>query len=585
MPQPTPETTPSIFVGGLLAMALPVLLAFNLSPSSTVLNQLLAVAGWGALLWLVPSNGHALRAARPAAALLGMLALLMAAVVWSWSASLPSSLALSALASLACAAVLVAYAQCAAGPDRPDASDTAEPLWIGLLVAGVLSAVIAVIQVFAPGWPDGEFIARSGLVGRAVGNLRQPNHLSTLLLWSLMALVPLAQAGRAAGLRLHDAVLATLATLMVLAVVLTASRTGVLGVLMLGLWGAVDKRLRGRVRIALLSAPVVYVIGWALLAAWAHATQHTFGGEARLGEADLSSSRFGIWANAWSLVKAQPWTGVGFGEFNFAWSLTPFPGRPVAFFDHTHNVLLQFLVELGLPLAALLTGLMLWALWQALVRSMQASGPNAAGQRAAFMIVLLAGVHSLLEYPLWYTYFLLPTAWAWGHALRPAEPDTTSSDSPASHWPMVAGGLILVGTLFAGWDYSRVVVIYAPGGSALPLATRIQQGHGSVFYGHHADYAAATTTEPPAQALAAFQTTTHALLDTRLMIAWARALADSGRVDEARYLVDRLREFRNAAAASFLAECDDAERQPRPFQCEPASDKGSGNISWRNFTR
>ena len=210
-------------------------------------------------------------------------------------------------------------------------------------------------------------------------------------------------------------------------------------------------------------------------------------------------------------------------------------------------------MELGLPLAALLTGLMLWALWQALVRSMQASGPNAAGQRAAFMIVLLAGVHSLLEYPLWYTYFLLPTAWAWGHALRPA-----------------------------GWDYSRVVVIYAPGGSALPLATRIQQGHGSVFYGHHADYAAATTTEPPAQALAAFQTTTHALLDTRLMIAWARALADAGRVDEARYLVDRLREFRNPQADEFFDECDapSAASAP-PFQCQPAQP----SPPWRDYLR
>ena len=28
------------------------------------------------------------------------------------------------------------------------------------------------------------------------------------------------------------------------------------------------------------------------------------------------------------------------------------------------------------------------------------------------MMVLLVGLHSLLEYPLWYAYFLLPAAWA-----------------------------------------------------------------------------------------------------------------------------------------------------------------------------
>jgi hypothetical protein len=32
---------------------------------------------------------------------------------------------------------------------------------------------------------------------------------------------------------------------------------------------------------------------------------------------------------------------VGYGEFNLAWTLTPFPGRPIAFFDHTHNLPLQ----------------------------------------------------------------------------------------------------------------------------------------------------------------------------------------------------------------------------------------------------
>ena len=34
----------------------------------------------------------------------------------------------------------------------------------------------------------------------------------------------------------------------------------------------------------------------------------------------------------------------------FAWTLTPFPGRPIAFFDHTHNLPLQLIVELGVPL-------------------------------------------------------------------------------------------------------------------------------------------------------------------------------------------------------------------------------------------
>ena len=80
------------------------------------------------------------------------------------------------------------------------ASPRAVPLFalfcVGWVVAGVLNAAIGALQVFAPDMPDGQWIARSGLVGRAVGNLRQPNHLSSLLLWSAIAIVPLLELGR-----------------------------------------------------------------------------------------------------------------------------------------------------------------------------------------------------------------------------------------------------------------------------------------------------------------------------------------------------------------------------------------------------
>ena len=80
------------------------------------------------------------------------------------------------------------------------ASPQAVPLFAlfcsGWVVAGVLNAALGALQVFAPGVPDGQWIARSGLVGRAVGNLRQPNHLSSLLLWSAIAVIPLLELGR-----------------------------------------------------------------------------------------------------------------------------------------------------------------------------------------------------------------------------------------------------------------------------------------------------------------------------------------------------------------------------------------------------
>ena len=210
-----------------------------------------------------------------------------------------------------------------------------------------------------------------------MGNLRQPNHLSSLLLWAgiaTVALVDLRRLGRRAG----AAVLAAL----VFAVVLTASRTGLLSVLLLALWGGVDRRLARPTRQLLLAAPLVYALCWLGLAQWAAASHHAFGGSARLAETDISSSRFGIWSNTLALIRRQPWTGVGFGEFNLAWTLTPFPGRPVAFFDHTHNLPLQLAVELGLPLGGAVMALLLWALLRGL-RDAWAGGRRARHRTAA----------------------------------------------------------------------------------------------------------------------------------------------------------------------------------------------------------
>jgi hypothetical protein len=145
---------------------------------------------------------------------------------------------------------------------------------------------------------------------------------------------------------------------------------------------------------------------------------------------------------------------------------------------------------------------------------------------------------------------------------------------------------MVLGASFAAWEYHRVVLIYQPNGDGSSLEQRIRAGQAGWLFGHHADYAAATTAEPPASAGAAFQRTTHVLLDTRLMMAWARALAESGEpdgVDKGRYLAARLREFRNPAADEFFAPCEtppgEPAASPLPFQCDPPLKAWS----WRDF--
>jgi hypothetical protein len=130
--------------------------------------------------------------------------------------------------------------------------------------------------------------------------------------------------------------------------------------------------------------------------------------------------------------------------------------------------------------------------------------------------------------------------------------------------------LLMIGSLLSVADYLRVVKIFMPSEAAPSLAQRIADGQQSVFFAHHADYAAATTTERPSDAMAAFTRAPHYLLDSRLMMAWAKALSEAGKTEEARFVAQRLKEFKNAQAAEFFELCERpaaAGADMPPFQC------------------
>jgi hypothetical protein len=554
------------------AAAGPSLLAYNVSPSPTFWNQALAVALWG--WFVVASSMHGGPGGRGLAPLQAALAVMAMTVLASWwPGSLPAGLALSALGLLLASAVLVA----SGGQAHSDADPAAlfGDFCLGWAVAGAVNIVIAAVQVFWPDLPDGDWIAHSGIPGRAVGNLRQPNHLSSLLVWSAIAVVGLFELRRLAWRWA-----APLFGAMVFAVVLSASRTGAISMLLLALWGLLDRRLSRRGRALLIAAPLIYGLAWLGMAEWAKLSAQTFGGAVRLGEADVSGSRYGIWKNTLAMIRQQPWLGTGFGEFNFAWSLTPFPGRPVAFFDHTHNLPLQLAAEIGLPLAGLVLALLLWALWRAARVALRDPGDTGLARRCALMMVLMIGLHSLLEYPLWYSYFLLPTAWAWAFAggQAPAEGVKGTRDAQG----LAAGGMLLVViAVFSVFDYTRVTAIFSAAEDGTPLEQRIARGQHSLLFAHHADYAAATTDIKLADDLQPFQRAPHYLLDTRLMMAWAKVLERHGHVDEARAIAERLREFHNAGSDEFFAACQaaDGAEGADAFQCQAPSREPD----WREY--
>ena len=114
--------------------------------------------------------------------------------------------------------------------------------------------------------------------------------------------------------------------------------------------------------------------------------------------------RLYLWHEGWLIFKQFPLLGSGFGQY--AWQhflLTEQLRAPniVGLYNNAHNLILQIAAEMGVAgLLVLLGTLALW-IYQAVQK-----GERTVYHWWGYSIVAVQGIHSLLEYPLWYAYFL-----------------------------------------------------------------------------------------------------------------------------------------------------------------------------------
>lgn len=113
--------------------------------------------------------------------------------------------------------------------------------------------------------------------------------------------------------------------------------------------------------------------------------------------------RLHVWQESLQLYMQSPWLGIGAGQMR--WGSFAFmdpniaPGMPGTF-ENAHNLLIQVLTEMGIAgVLLLVAGLFAW------LRGFQWRN---LGLESWWLLSVLAivGVHSMLEYPLWYAYFL-----------------------------------------------------------------------------------------------------------------------------------------------------------------------------------
>ena len=441
-------------LAGAALIALDFLFPFAAGPSANVWQQLAAWSCAALLLTAVP-------VALPARGVMLWLGLAGVAILLRRPDN--PTLGLSAVMAIA----VVGLAACVgAGLARASSPRHSALAW-GLLVAGLLSGFLGLLQYYglaeslAP-WttsPD---------PGQAYGNLRQRNQFATLISMALIAALWL---HAASGDRVRAALLPA-CHLLILAAAAATSRTGLLQLLLIS---GVSALLAWRERhhsnqeavvfrlphplLLLALIPAYFIAAW-FLPLFIGSDVDNMMRRLREGAPD-AHSRLVLWGNVLDLIARHPWAGWGWGELSFAHYSTLYSGpRFVEILDNAHNLPLHLAVELGIPAALMICAGFGWLVLAA--RPWRETDP---GRLMAWGVLGAIVLHSLLEYPLWYGPFQL----VFGLCLGLLWPGLQKARSTRNTAPSLAAAAVVSGIVgYAAWDYTRVSQIYLAREDRLP---------------------------------------------------------------------------------------------------------------------
>src|SRR5574340_856703 len=284
-------------------------------------------------------------------------------------------------------------------------AELAPALAIFLLIGAELSALIGVLQHYRWHTPLDSVIVMK-VSSSVFGNLAQPNHFASYVALGLVSLGLLLQ------LRLKAGYVAALAAPLLFVMTLSGSRSSWLYLLMMaGLawwWAQRDAAQRPLLRYSLLLIAgfgAMHLIVQLPFMAGADSSINTM--QRLFGDDASGGIRLYLWREAGLMFMQSPWLGVGFGQF--AWhhfQLLPVlqQGNITGLYNNAHNLIFQIAAEAGLAGLLVLCG-SLGAWFYGLRRATQ-SAVHWWGYAALGVLA----IHSLLEYPLWYTYFVAVAA-------------------------------------------------------------------------------------------------------------------------------------------------------------------------------
>ena len=292
--------------------------------------------------------------------------------------------------------------------ERSAPGEPAQVLFAAILLAAIASNGLALYQWLGLAVLDDIWVMQTS--GRPFANLAQPNQLATLLCWGMIALMWLW------GVRkiISTPVWIFSSSYLLFGIVLSGSRTSVVilltSVLLLGYW---RQHLRAAPWPKIIFGVFVYYIACSWTIPIISEQLGIFRTDSISPEAlqarIASELRPLIWTAFADAAWQEPFFGYGWNQTTLAELkvLLDYPNLQV-FFAHSHNLFLDLVLWMGIPLGGLVSFFLIWRLFQHII--------NVKTLKDALLVitVVAVGIHAMLELPLHYAYMLLPTGVVWG---------------------------------------------------------------------------------------------------------------------------------------------------------------------------
>jgi O-antigen ligase len=271
------------------------------------------------------------------------------------------------------------------------------------LTAALLSVVMQNVQFLGFDWrPVVMFMTHDGVTPiRPFANVAQPNQLALLLCFGLASLWWLTQANK-----LKPVFSWCISLVLLWGLTLTQSRIAwiilpvFVGLILTGMIGSRRWHWVAVSSLLLIYAGMVLmlpIIGHAMHVVTGSLVDHVGG----------RSERTILAKHAWEIALQHPWLGAGWFGFGQEQVRIAADFTSTTYAEHAHNIVLNFAAELGFPITILFFSAIIIWIAKACIRK-HAANDNAIG--FALMFFIAVGVHSLVEFPMWYAYVLLPVA-------------------------------------------------------------------------------------------------------------------------------------------------------------------------------